>query len=609
MPETYHALIKCVRMRSWKIFVLILIARFSFAQTVIDFPYDIRDCGFGCTSKDLTPLGAYLASDITGTPFIGCTAGTNTNVFVCVSIDNTTNSERKGVSLAVDLNINGVLVTEIIKCVDIVVKGDSTVNLCFGPYSWICGQTISMTNIMMGWDDAGANSGCPTTQPTQCNDYNLHPKCRYLTNTVLTAFQADYNYTLLCPLSTGNYRANFVADPEGGIAPYTYSWNFGSGASPATATTATVNNVSWSTPGVKTVTLTVTDSGNKTFISTKQITVSAPMQVSINGRTDTTICNANAQLTALVTNGYSPYTYAWSAGLGNTATVNTPTVSGTYTVTVTDARGCTKTASINLTYGVVNGGAGEDAIVCENDPAITLTATGGTSYSWSTGASTASIMVDPPSTTSYYVTITNAAGCTKKDTVVVTVRPSPTAGITGPDTICPGQQTILTGSGGGTYNWSTGATSSSIQVSPLTTTTYTLTVTAANLCTDIASKTVNISTINFNCETIINGGSPVSTCEAVVCVGESVVFTGVPFYNVGSYSWSGPNGFSSTGNTISLNNIQAANAGDYTLTYMGNGSCSFQKVFTLLVNTVVGGSIGTSQQVCVGGSPGAIGEE
>lgn len=461
---------------------------------------------------------------------------------------------------------------------------------------------------MMAWNSAGAGNACPNPSTlTQCNDYPLNPKCRYLTNTVLTAFQADYNYTLLCP-TTGNYRANFTAVPQGGVPPYTYLWNFGAGASPATATTATVSNVTWSTSGTKTVTLTVTDAGNKTFISTKTINVNAPMSVSVNGRTDTIICNANAQLTALVAGGYPPYTYSWSSGLGSTATVNTPTVSGTYTVTVTDSVGCTKTANINLTYGVANGNAGPDRIVCVNDPAFTITATGGSTYMWSTGANTPSITVDPPSSTSYYVTITNAVGCSIKDTVNVTVNPNPVAAISGPDTICPNQQINLTASGGGTYLWSTGANTATISVAPAVTTTYTVTVTSGLSCSSTASKTVNVTQINFSCRTTVNGGSPKDTCEATVCVGESVTFAGNPNYPTGTYTWSGPGGYTASGNSINLTNIQVAQAGTYVLSYQGSGSCVFQRSFVLGVNEVTGGNIGGDEEVCTGGSPGSIGQ-
>ena len=596
-------------LKYWKVVLIILIGQIAYAQTVVDFPYDIRDCNNNCTSNDLQPVGAYLASNITGTPFSGCVSGSSTPIYVCVAIQNTTGSNRRAASLAVDLNINGVLVTEIIKCVDTVLVGSSTTNLCFGPYNWTCGQSISLTNIFLAWNDAGQNNACPNPNTLiNCNSYDLDPKCDYLTNVTIVAFQSTFDYTLNCPVSAGNYSANFVGQPMGGLAPYTYSWNFGAGASPTTATTQNVNNVTWSTPGLKTVTLTVVDSRNVSFTSTEIVNVKAPMSVSVNGRTDTIICNANAQLTALVNGGYPPYTYSWSSGLGTTATVNTPMVSGTYTVTVTDSLGCIKSGSINLTYGVANGNAGPDRVVCVNDPAITLTATGGSTYMWSTGENTPSISVDPPSSTSYYVTITNAVGCSIKDTVNVTVNPNPVAAISGPDTICPNQQINLTASGGGTYLWSTGANTATISVAPAVITTYTVTVTSGLSCSSTASKTVNVTQISFSCLTTVNGGSPKDTCEATVCVGESVTFAGNPNYPTGTYTWSGPGGFTASGYSISLTNIQASQGGTYVLSYQGSGSCVFQRSFVLSVNEVTGGNIGVDEEVCTGGSPGSIGQ-
>lgn len=596
-------------MKYWKVLLIIFIGQIAYSQNSINYPFDIRDCNYKCNSNDLEPVGGYIASTATGGAFTGCSVGDTTNIYVCVAIRNNTSSTRYGVSLAVDLNINGVLVTEIIKCVDTTLLGSSVTNLCFGPYQWVCGQSISLTNIFLAWNDAGQNNNCPDPNtPLNCNTVQLNPKCDYLTNVTLVAFQANYNYSLLCPIAPGNYSANFNALPQGGIPPYTYTWNFGSGAVPATSTLATVNNVTWSTPGLKTVTLTVKDASNVTFTSIKYIDIKAPMSVSVNGRTDTIICNANAQLTALVNGGYPPYTYSWSSGLGSTATVNTPTVSGTYTVTVTDSLGCIKSGSINLTYGVANGNAGPDRVVCVNDPAIKLTATGGSTYMWSTGENTPSISVDPPSSTSYYVTITNSVGCSIKDTVNVTVNPNPVAAISGPDTICPNQEINLTASGGGTYLWSTGANTATISVAPSVTTTYTVTVTSGLSCSSTASKTVNVTQINFSCRTTVNGGSPKDTCEATVCVGESVTFAGNPNYPTGTYTWTGPGGFTASGNSISLTNIQAGQGGTYVLSYQGSGSCIFQRSFVLSVNEVSGGNIGGDEEVCTGGSPGSIGQ-
>ncbi len=107
-----------------------------------------------------------------------------------------------------------------------------------------------------------------------------------------------------------------------------------------------------------------------------------------------------------------------------------------------------------------------------------LTASGGTSYKWGNGSTTSSIWVVPSSTTTY--TLEAFAGtCNNTTTVTVHLNPATTATISKNDTICSKTTVTLTTTGSGgpvTYKWSTGATTSAINVSPDSTTTYTATV-------------------------------------------------------------------------------------------------------------------------------------
>ena len=130
--------------------------------------------------------------------------------------------------------------------------------------------------------------------------------------------------------------------------------------------------------------------------------------------------------------------------------------------------------------------------ICQGS-AVTLTATGGTNYTWSpaTGLSAttgASVIATPTSTTSYTVTSSDAQGNTGTSSITLTVNPSPTVTITTLHPTCPSGST-LTATGGGTYSWSTGATTASIQVSPSTITNYTVTVTS-NGCSTQGTKTI-----------------------------------------------------------------------------------------------------------------------
>lgn len=97
----------------------------------------------------------------------------------------------------------------------------------------------------------------------------------------------------------------------------------------------------------------------------------------------------------------------------------------------------------------------------------TLTATGGTSYLWSTGATTQSITVNPTTTTTYTVTAINNGCASQPLPYTVTVTPGPTAFITGVDSVCPGSAATLTVAGGTTWQWSTGSTNQTITLTNL----------------------------------------------------------------------------------------------------------------------------------------------
>ncbi|CDF79989.1 PKD domain-containing protein, partial [Formosa agariphila KMM 3901] len=151
------------------------------------------------------------------------------------------------------------------------------------------------------------------------------------------------------------------------------------------------------------------------------------------------------------------------------------------------------TVSVNA-LPVANAGANK---TIDQGESITLSASGGTRYIWNTGETTQNITVSPNQTKTYTVEVFNAGDCSDSDQVRVTVNiPQIEVNADAGDnqTICEGETVTLTASGGTSYKWSNGATSSSISVSPNTTTTYSVEVSEDGV-SDTAEVTVNVNAL------------------------------------------------------------------------------------------------------------------
>lgn len=146
--------------------------------------------------------------------------------------------------------------------------------------------------------------------------------------------------------------------------------------------------------------------------------------------------------------------------------------------------------------------------VCEGESVqITTTATDADSYSWSTGATSADISVSPTTQSTYTVTVSNTCG-DAVDQITVDVNPLPSISASTDEGICEGESVQLTSSGTGTIEWQpNGETSNDITVSPVQTTTYTV------------SATNNCGTVSEDVEVVVNqlptadAGADQTICE------------------------------------------------------------------------------------------------
>lgn len=189
---------------------------------------------------------------------------------------------------------------------------------------------------------------------------------------------------------------------------------------------------------------------------------------------DMTICSGD--LVTLKATGHGDY--IWSTGATTSSISVRPMQTTTYSITASSSA-CSADATDEITVYVnesVNAYAGEDVEIDEGDT-VTLTASGGNAYLWSTGETTASIQVSPDNTTEYTVTVSNSEGsCSDTDKVNVIVTAIPLSITNGNEiTICKDDQVVLQATGSDNYLWDTGAMTSDITVSPTETTTYTVT--------------------------------------------------------------------------------------------------------------------------------------
>ena len=218
-----------------------------------------------------------------------------------------------------------------------------------------------------------------------------------------------------------------------------------------------------------------------------------------------------------------PVHYSWSTGQTSASDalidsiVVTPTVTGTTSYTLTDLRNCASTVIQTVTVNPRPNFSVTNSTVCAGSTA-TLTATGATAYTWNTGATTASIAVSPASTTSYTVTgATNS--CDVTDVGLVTINANPTIPVTSATT-CAGTSATITASGGVSYTWSTGETTSTFtEANPIATTTYTVTGTTADGCTGDGTGTITVNQL----PTATIGGD---TAVCRYAVSPEVLFTG-----------------------------------------------------------------------------------
>ena len=274
-----------------------------------------------------------------------------------------------------------------------------------------------------------------------------------------------------------------------------------------------------------TTTYTVTvDDGISSCTDDVTITVNDPQ---VTAGADQTICNGDA----VTLSGAGASTYTWDNSVTDGVAIS-PTATADYIVTGTDTLGCVAEDTTTITVNPLpTVDAGTFQQICDGDT-VTLSGTGAATYAWDNGQ-TDGTEFTPTTTTLYTVIGTDANGCIDSDTVSIGVWSLPLVDAGADQTICDEDLVTLSGSGASTYSWDNSVVDG-VGFSPSATTTYTLTGTDANGCSDLAYVTVTVNplpAVDAGAAQIVCTGTPVtlSATGAVSYTWNNGVTDGVAF--------------------------------------------------------------------------------
>lgn len=319
-----------------------------------------------------------------------------------------------------------------------------------------------------------------------------------------------------------------------GVAPYSYSWNDLGAQTTPTATALCEGNYA------------VVVTGANSCVSIAMVTITEPDSIGFSMATAVNpLCNGDTtgSITVIPSGGTLSYTYSWSPSGGNAAMASN-LGANTYTVTVTDAQGCTATQSTTLIQTAVltiSSAVTNPSCNTLSDGAIDVTVTGGTStytYQWSVGSTATTEDLSGLTGGTFIIDVTDGNGCTIADTSVLIPNQSILVAAGNDTTFCQNGSIMLSASSptGITFQWfempanTVVGNTATVSVTPPTgTTSYYVVADNGSGCT--ANDTI---TVTSNVLPSANAGS-----DATIVIGTSTVLGGSPTGSSGTaISWS-----------------------------------------------------------------------
>ena len=496
------------------------------------------------TASGGTPPYSVLWSNGSATTTINGSAGP-----VSVSV-----TDANGCLFTLNLNIPGNNTTltvtgQVLSQAGCLTGGSASVSVSGGGgtyvYVWTSNDSTAVVNNLA----AGTYTVTVTDLPTACTGT---ASIVILPFASTLSVDAVVNSPATC-LSGGSATATAT----GGVPPYSYHWDNGD-------STATAGNL---TVGIHIVT--ATDSTGCTATDTIQIGHS-PLPAAAIQITGPVTCLAGGQLLATGTGGIPPYTYHWNNSDSTAAATSLP--AGTYTITITDAGGCTATASVTLappldpviTVTVLSNAT------CTTPGSAAASASGGLppyGFIWDNSATTDT--VTNLSAGTHSVTVVDAGGCKDTASIVITQPEAPVASIqvnTLANCLGGGGSATATATGGTTpygYSWNNGDITAT--VNNLTAGTYTVIVTDAGGCKDTAAVVIAQlpnPTVAAQMNTLAN------------CLGGGGSATANPAGGTAPYEYDWSNGDS----TATATNLAAAT---YTVTVTDAAGCTASATVTI----------------------------
>ncbi|MDO7173358.1 SprB repeat-containing protein, partial [Mariniflexile sp. AS56] len=398
-------------------------------------------------------------------------------------------------------------------------------------------------------------------------------------NTCDAKIKVDKVINILCAGGTTGKTTVSASSTANAGATFTFTWNTLPAQVDAGVTSSTLNGLS---AGIYTVSVTI--DGTVCQPVEQSVTIVEPasvLNVSATSSDESGPETGDGTASVSATGGTAPYSYSWNPG-GETLDTITGLSSGDYTVTVTDANGCTAMATVTVNPGNcknISAMATATSATCngQSNGTVTASVTGGSgsfTYSWSPGGATSKSITGLPAG-SYTVTVTDSVTqCTVNATANVNEPSVLSSGIAISNIMCFGDSNgslDLTVSGGTSpyqFLWNNGATTEDLNNLPAGS--YSVDITDANGCTTSKTATVNqpssglIVSILSQDNTICNASSGSLRVEAS---GGTI-----------------PYSFSLNGVSQAAGEFTNLEAGDYILNVIDANGCEITQDISILVN-------------------------